>query len=126
MIGSGGGVPGLMIAGFGDGGLAIVIFILGNENAFSFAANVELLVEDLEDVEAVRRDDDVFARCMPRRGTGCSGGGGAWRCCSGDVAEIAKLSSLPGSTPAKPGGAATGAAGCAIVDTGAVGVLSWE
>ena len=111
-------MPGLATAGFGEEGLAIVIFILGNEAALSFAASVALRVEDLEDVEAVR-DAVVFAR--PRRGAECSGGGGGGRCCSGDVAETARLSSLPGSVPTKPGGAAS-----AMTGTGAVAmVLDW-
>ena len=62
MTGSGGGVPVLMIAGFADGGFAFAIFILGTEDALNFAAKVQLLVEDFEDPEAVRRDDVVLAR----------------------------------------------------------------
>ena len=108
-------MPGLKIAGFGDGGLAMTSFILGSEAALTFAANVELRVADLDAVEAVRRDAVVFAR--PRRGGRCSAvGGGAERCCSGDVIETARLSSLPGSVATKPGGAAS-----AMTGTGAVG-----
>ena len=116
MVGSGGGVPKLELVGFGDGDLDIVIFILGAEAARSFAAKVLLRVEDLEADAARAAVDEVFAR--PRRGAACSGGGGGTRCCSGDVMETAKLSSLPmESLPAKPGGDAMEA----MTSGGAVG-----
>ena len=120
MAGSGGGVPKLVLAGFGDEGLAIVIFILGIEAALSFAAKVLLRVEDLEADAA--RDAVVVVFARPRRGAACSGGGGGGRCCSGDVMETARLSSLPGSVTTKPGGAVREA----MTVGGAVGVLIWE
>ena len=116
MTGSGGGKPKLDVVGFGDEGPDegpdIVIFILGIEAALSFAAKVLLRVEDLED--EAERGVAVFAR--PRRGATGSGGG---LCCSGDVMETVRLSSLPGSVPAKPGGDARDA----MTSGGAVGVV---
>ena len=109
-------MPKLEAGGFGDEGLDIVIFILGADAARSFAAKVLLRVEDLEADAARAAVDEVFAR--PRRGAACSGGGGGTRCCSGDVMETARLSSLPGSVPAKPGGDARDA----MTPWGAVGV----
>ena len=120
MAGIGGGVPGLGMAGFGEAGRAMTSFIRGNEAALTFAANVELRVEDLDAVEVVRLEAVVFVR--PRRAGRCSAdGGGAERACSGDVIETARLSSLPGSVAMKPGGA-----GGAMTGTSAVViVLDW-
>ena len=120
MAGSGGGVPGIMIAGFGETGRAMTSFILGSKAARTLAANVELRVEDLDAVEGVRLEALVFAR--PRRGGRSSAeGGGSARTCSGEVIETARLSSLPGSVATKPGGAAS-----AMTGTGAVAiVLGW-
>ena len=111
MAGIGGGVPGPGMAGFGEAGRAMTIFIRGKEAARTFAANVELRVEDLDAVEVARLEAVVFVR--PRRAGSPSADGG--RACSGDVTETARLSSLPGSVPTKPGGAMTGAGGAAGV-----------
>ena len=111
-------MPKLVLAGFGEEGLASVIFILGIDAALSFAAKVLFRVEDLEADAA--RDAVVFAR--PRRGAVCSGGGGCGRCRSGDVMETARLSSLPGSVTTKPGGAVREA----MTFEGAVGALNCE
>ena len=116
MAGSGGGVPGPVgsagVPGFSFAG--VTSFILGNEAALTLAASVELRVEDLGVVEPVRRAVVVFAR--PRAG-------GAERGCSGDVSDIARLSSLPGSVPTKPGGG--GGAREAIASRGAAGDAVW-
>ena len=117
MAGGGGGVPGLMVAGFGETGRAMTSFILGSEAARTLAANVELRVEDLDAVEGVRLEALVFAR--PRRGGRSSAeGGGSARACSGEVTETARLSSLPGSVATKPGGAMTGASAVGVVLAG--------
>ena len=121
MAGIGGGVPGPGMAGFGEAGRAMTIFIRGKEAARTFAANVELRVEDLDAVEvALALEAVVFVR--PRRAGSPSADGG--RACSGDVTETAKLSSLPGSVPTKPGGGGGGAKD-AIAPMGAAGDAIW-
>ena len=122
MAGIGGGAPGPGTAGFGEAGRAMTIFMRGKEAARTFAANVELRVEDL-DADAVEvalvLEAVVFVR--PRRAGRPSVDGG--RACSGDVTETAKLSSLPGSVPTKPGGG--GGAREAIASRGAAGDAVW-
>ena len=111
MAGIGGGEPALGMAGFGEAGRAMTSFIRGRDAALTFAAKVELRVEDFDVVEVARLEVVVFVR--PRRAGSPSVDGG--RGCSGDVMETARLSSLPGSVPTKPGGAMTGAGGAAGV-----------